>query len=654
MFPHLASPVAFGPMRLRNRVVLLPHGLTWARRDERLPTERSREYYAGQARGGVGLVCMESAIVSLSGEQRVPLVLCSDPRAVDGYARIGEAVHAEGAVISGQLNHYGFEAEQRLTRRPLLAPSRIPSTVRREQAKPMSRDDLDEVRDAFVQGARNYAAAGLDAVEIKAGLDGLMRQFLSPLHNERDDEYGGSAENRVRYLIEVGGAIRDAIGPDLALGVRLGVDEYAPGGYEVADAIAFARALEASGHFDWISAAFGGHAAVDRAVSPMAIEEGFGVSRIARLAAATTLPIVAIGRIHRPAHAEQILADGHASAIGMARELIAEPDWANKALGGTPEQIRPCTACNQLCIGNLFDILPIGCVVNPHMGFGHRRVRVAAPPSSVVVVGGGPAGLEAARVAAEDGHAVTLLERSGALGGQLAIAARASKRDGWTPYLDWLARELERLGVDVRLDVNADRDGVLALAPDLVVVAAGSVPGETGLSPVLTLDEFLAGEASAPRVAAVDCGLSGIGLWSAAIEAGVRGASELTVVTAQPLVGGDIDWPTAVTVRGALFARRARLVPDSAATSLQDGRLVATNLYSGEQIEVEVDLVIASPQRVVAGGELAASLDAAGGPRVITVGDAVAPRDAAAACREGQDAMRALLDRESTVASTAA
>ncbi len=639
-FPFLSSPVALGPLHLRNRLALLPHGLFFAERGLLVGTDRHVEYYAARARGGVGLVCIESSVVSRDGMLGAPLVLSSDPRSVPGYRGIVEAVHAEGAKVCGQLTHFGNQAASLVTRSPLLGPSRLPDVAIREPAKPIDADDMARIREDFRVAAANMIEAGFDAVELKVGHDGILRQFLSPLTNDRDDEYGGSVENRMRYVLEVAASVRQTVGADVALGIRLCLDEYLPGGYGVGDATAFAQGFEASGLVDYLSTDAGVFASVHMVTPPMSVPEGYAEDAIARTTRATRLPVIAFGRIRRPEHAERLLAEGKAAVIGMARALIADPDIAIKAFAGHPERIRPCTACNQLCVGNSMKNLPVSCTVNPTVGHGERRAQ-AGPGGRVVVAGGGPAGQEAARVAAEDGRTVTLFEARPALGGRLALAAATGGRDGWKPYLDWLGSELRRLEVDVRLGTAATADDIRMAEPEVVVLACGSIGGP-GMDGAIEIDAFCAGDETATRVALIDEGAAGAPLWTAALEAAMRGADEVTIVTPLPVIGGDLDGATFLALYGDLSRRGVRFLTDHVATSRDQDTLFATNVYSGAATTVKADLVVSASARRPAGEQLLAEL---ADMRTITIGDALAPRDAAAAIREGQQALGQLAPR---------
>ncbi|HEV2994258.1 MAG TPA: FAD-dependent oxidoreductase, partial [Acidimicrobiia bacterium] len=353
--------------------------------------------------------------------------------------------------------------------------------------KPMERDDIREMIDYHARCARHAVAGGFDGLEIQSAHGYLLHQFLSPKFNERTDEYGGSLENRMRFGVEVLSAVRDAVGEDVAVGLRLaGDDEQAHGpGLTADDAAEVAARYEALGLVDFlnVSVGAGGVGMVRTNYAP----HGFGVYAAQKVKESVgDTPVFTVHRILTPDEAEGILEDGAADAITLVRALIADPEWVKKAGEGRAAEIRRCTGINQSCYGNLLQSMPIGCVQNPAVGredeLGLDTLAPAAAARRVVVVGGGPAGLEAAWVAAARGHDVTLLEQRPTLGGAIRLAARLPGREEIADVADWRIGECERRGVDLRTGVEATVDGVLALAPDAVVVATGGHATKTGRS----------------------------------------------------------------------------------------------------------------------------------------------------------------------------
>jgi 2,4-dienoyl-CoA reductase (NADPH2) len=628
-------------MLVKNRIVQLPHGVYFAEPGAQKATVRHVDYYARRAEGGVGYIVMESSVVSPDGRGRGSLTLASASGAIEDYRAIADAVHDRGAVVGGQITHFGNQAVSCLTRRPLVAPSTLGDPLVREQPRAMDAADFARVRRDFATSASNFAAAGFDAVEVKLAHDGLLRQFMSPLGNARGDEYGGSTSNRLRFPLEVIESVRAAVGGSVAVGVRLVVDEHVDGGYALAEGLAFARLIGSSGLVDYISSDVGVSASIHWVIPPMGVTEGYAEEAFAGIASESGLPVIACGQISSPEYAERILREGKAAAIGMARQLLADPDWAEKALSGMPERIRPCTRCNQLCIRNSIAFVSTSCTLNPLAGHG-ERIPTAGPNrgGTVVVVGAGPAGMEAARVAAERAQRVVLFEASDRLGGRLDLAARTGRRDGWRPYLDWLERELARLGVEVERGRRAGPDDVLSYTPDHVIVATGSAPAERAATGVLDVDGFASGERRFERLGLADTGVAGMELWSSAVEALDRGAVEVTIVTPLPTVGADLDAPTFLRLRDELGRHDVRALTEHVVSRLGATWLIARDVHSGRETHVEGDAIVASGPRRSTGDELVRELIK--NVPVTAVGDALVPRDVSAAIREGQEAAAAL------------
>src|SRR5205823_3754778 len=388
----------------------------------------------------------------------------------------------------------------------LLAPSQIPERVHREVPHELDAEQIIELVRAFGEAARRCREGGLDGVEISMAHNHLIDQFWSPIFNERLDEYGGSLDNRMRFGLEVLAEIRRRAGRDFVVGARISGDEFSPGGLGAEDMAAIARRLAASGLVDFLSVIGGGahtYTLQAAAVPNMSFAPAVFVPLAAAIkSAAPALPILHASRIVDPLHADRIVAARQIDVVGMTRALIADPDLPRKAREGRLDDIRTCVGANEGCIDRIYQGKPVTCVQNPATG---REAELGdMPPAAVarkvIVVGGGVAGLEAARTAALRGHRVALWERSHELGGQILLAARAPARAEYAGIVRFLAAQVRKLGVAIRLGVEATADLVLAERPEAVIVATGSrsyvppVPGIDGKH-VVTDRDVLAGEA---------------------------------------------------------------------------------------------------------------------------------------------------------------
>ncbi len=490
-YPRLFEPLPVGPVTLRNRVVCGAHftmftepNPVWG--EPGFYGRRYGRYLADRARGGVAAVIAgETAVAPNTAYKMANNANGWDPGCIPHYEALTAQVHEHGALAFLQLTHSGAMMLGNWSKQVAIGPSSVPDYF--ESPKPMDRDDLREMVDYHVRCARHAVAGGFDGLEIQSAHGYLLHQFLSPKFNERTDEYGGSLENRMRFGVEVLTAVRDAVGDEVAVGVRLaGDDEQSHGpGLSADDAAAVAARYEALGLVDFlnVSVGAGGVGMVRTNYAP----HGFGVYAAQTVKAAVgDTPVFAVHRILLPDEAEGILERGAADGITLVRALIADPEWVAKAREGRASEIRRCTGINQSCYGNLLQSMPISCVQNPAVGredeLGLGTLTPAASPRRVVVVGGGPAGLEAAWVAAARGHEVTLLERAATLGGAIRLAQRLPGRAEIADLADWRIGACERHGVTLRTGVDATPDTVRALAPDAVVIATGGRATKTGRS----------------------------------------------------------------------------------------------------------------------------------------------------------------------------
>jgi mycofactocin system FadH/OYE family oxidoreductase 2 len=646
-FPHLFSPLQIGPVTVPNRILLPAHGTMFA--EDNMPGERLAAYLAERARGGAGVIVTEIAAVHPTSRPLDNVIFGYDPRVVPGFRRIAERIHEHGAKVFGQVWHCGRQSDGFFSGLPLWAPSAIPCPVSREMPHAMTRDEIAEVVAGYVTVARHMKAAGYDGIELHGGHGYLIQQFLSPWSNQREDEYGGSLDNRLRFALEVVGAVRREVGPGLAVGMRISGDELTPGGLTLRDMQEIVRRLEATGALDYFSVSVGNYTVHDVMIGDMTVPPGALVPLAAGIKEAVRLPVATVMRIKDPVQAEQILADGHADLVAMCRALIADPELPLKAREGRVEEIRICTSCNQECRTHLRG-RGISCIQNPAVGrereLGAGTLRRAERPRSVLVVGGGPAGMECARIAALRGHRVVLCERRVALGGQVRIATRVPTRTELGEVIRFLETQIRKLGVEVRLETEVTPALVEREAADVVVLATGSEPRPApapanGVPLQLTVWEALEDpERVGRRVVLTDEGVGFWQCWATAEFLAARGR-QVTVVTPLLAAGPEIPAQSAPSLFRRLRARGARWITSHTIREVRERQVVAEHVLSGRPTVLEdVDTLIRVPHQEACVG-LANALSAAG-VRVHTIGDCVAPRRITEAIREGHVLGRAL------------
>lgn len=440
--------------------------------------ERQRAYITARAAGGAALVSLESVPVHESSQNFPRQIRLFSDGCVASLRQLSESVHEAGSLLSLILWHGGPNVSH-FGRGPAWAPSPIPAPGSGEVAKAVSVEEIATVIDAYASAARRSRQAGLDAVEVQLSSNYLLGSFLSPLLNQRDDAYGGSFEKRLRIVLEVLSAVREALQGKLALGVRISLDHGMAGELNFAQdrALRVLTRLAEEGLADWVSVLSGSAYARGVSIPTMDQPRGFLGEAAREVRQTVGLPTILAGRIRTPQEAETLLAKGHADIIALARPLIADPEWVNKAVAGQEARIRPCISCNQGCLGFNLRNKPGTCVVNPDAGheFARRAQRTPKAARTVAVVGGGPAGLEAARVAAERGHRVRLYEARSELGGELALAAAAPDRGELAEAIAWWARELERLEVVIELEARLDEPPT---GVDRVIWATGAKPSQ--------------------------------------------------------------------------------------------------------------------------------------------------------------------------------
>ena len=480
-FPNLFSPITIGGLQLRNRIVSTGHE-THLNEGGRIG-EKMIAYHTARARGGAGLIVTEVALVHPSA------VFVADPIRVDGdgcipgYRALADAVHSHDCGLIAQLFHPGREmlASEDGTAPVSFSASPTPNERFHVMPRAMPVEMIRDVVSSFGDAARRMQQAGLDGVEIVGSHGYLPAQFLNPLVNVRRDAYGGTLENRTRFIREIAADIRSKTGEGFVVGLRLSGDELSHDGLEMDEMLDACEQMTAEGNLDYLSIVAGSSATLAGSVHiapPMYQDVGYTAPLGQAIRARTGVVTIITGRINQPQEAERIIADGHADMCGMTRAMICDPEIGAKAEAGRIDDIRACIGCNQACIGHFHAGYPISCIQNPVSG---REVRYEnLPPVEtarrIMVVGGGPGGMKAAAVAAERGHKVTLFDRDTQLGGQARLAQLLPHRAEFGGIITNLSREMELAGVEVRKGTDVDADVIAAFSPDAIVVATGAEP----------------------------------------------------------------------------------------------------------------------------------------------------------------------------------
>lgn len=646
-YPCLFEPIDIGPLEIKNRIYHSPVTLNYVDRQTGFPTEELAHYYVERARSGIGLIIQGAMDVSPASEYwPVPNLSMYNENIVPHLRDIVDGVHAHGAKIIVEMFHVGQASNTRRYGKPSVAPSAVPSLVAGTTPKIMEAEDIAFAIEGFVRSTKNARDAGYDGVELHGTHSYLLGQFLSPFFNRREDEYGGSVENRMRFLRETIKQCRAVVDDDFVIGLRLVGDELLPGGLTIEDTTDISRRLEDDGQLDFLDIDIGAHQNYHVTMSPMYGAPNFNVPLSAAVREAVdALPILcAPGRLIDPGQAENVLADGHADMVGLGRALVSDPEWVAKVREGRTDDIRHCVFCNQYTMGNLFRGLPVSCIQNPAAGrekeFGAGTLVPAVQTKKVVVVGGGPAGMEVARIAALRGHDVTLYEKSEVLGGQVLLAAKLPRRDEIEGVVRWLGLQMEKAGVNVKAGTEMTADQLVDLGADAVVLATGSrhlatgfsgiipqpIPGWDTAGSVTTPEDLLSGRVEAgPSVVILDADghVTPLGLAEKLAGQG----SEVTIVTCYPMVGPklieEMNFPH---VYPQLLELGVNMHVNSWAAQIRQGEIDVFNLYAPTRIETLSAATVVMVAARSAADELYLTLGDRV-PELYRAGDCVAPGD---------------------------
>jgi 2,4-dienoyl-CoA reductase-like NADH-dependent reductase (Old Yellow Enzyme family)/thioredoxin reductase len=651
-FPHLFQPLQLRHKTLRGRLNFGAHTANMSL--DGLPVDRHLGYYTERARGGAAMIVVEPVPAHRFTQLTRGNFRAGDDSVIPYFRRITESVHEHGAAIIQQIYHLGAHGDWDNSFAPNWSPSGQISMHDSDGSHAMTAAEIELIVESFGQAARRAREAGFDGVELMAAYNALIEQFWSPYCNRRDDKWGGSFDNRMRFSTAVLERIRHYGGEDFIIGMAVSIDPTRPDVMTLDDQVEIAAWHDARALYDYVTIGTGSYYDFTKIIPTFLYEDKLGppfaeaFKRVVK-----HVKVQAESHIRTPDNADYVIAAGQADMVSIVRGQIADPHMANKAREGRPEDIRPCISCNQMCWGRRYRDYWISCLVNPSAGrefeWNGDRFMPAEKPRRILVVGGGPSGLETARVAASRGHKVTLAEASDRLGGQFRLAGMQPRRAQILDLLAWYETQLGKLQVTVRLNTYMEPDEVRGFGADAVVIATGSLPAGTGMQRWLPNQETLPG-IDKPNVWSVEDVMSraarpgkrvlllddtgnwrGVGTAWHLAELG----HEVTIVTPDPAIGREIARTSAdLPARQRLRKLGARFITESAVTAWHGDGATILDFLTGEKQRLPFDALVLATTNVPE-DSLARALDGSG-IEVHTVGDCLAPRHAPAATYEGR------------------
>lgn len=642
-FPELFKPGYIGRLRLKNRIVMAPMATQFAS-DTGAVTPRLVDHYRRRAVGGVGLVTVEYTCVDYpQGKGSTSQLSLHDDKLLAGHSDLVDAVHRAGAKISIQLHHAGGATNRRCTEGlEAVGPAPIPSRSVEDQPRILTLPEIEELVEKFARAVERARRAGYDAVELHGTHGYLISQFMSPYINSRTDAFGGSLANRMRFPLEVIARAKQLVGSEYPLTMRISGQEFVLGGRSIEESKTVASILESAG-----IAALHVSAGVDTdpewMVDPIYHPQGSKVQLAAEIKKAVAIPVIAVGVIREPAFAERVLREGDADFVAIGRGLLVDPDWPLRAAEGKADEIRRCFSCNY-CTGFRDSVgLSLRCVMNPEVGDPGWLPALSLMPArrkKVLVVGGGPAGMEAARVAAIRGHDVLLCEKAHTLGGQLLIGCRAPGKEKIEWLLDDLKVQLDKTHVETRVDTTVSLTTIRALAPDVLILATGGRPSRPDIPGVDSPSVTTAWAVLGATAAVNDQRVVVVGGDSTGCEAALalaRLGNEVTLIEQRSALVLDMEPATRSSLLKQIASEPGLAVHtgERAVEVLARGVRVISSVHDEPRM-LEADLVVlaigVTPVRELE--ELAASEGRP--PEVYTIGDCSQPANIAAALSDGR------------------
>ena len=651
-YQSLFQPLALRHRTLDNRIVFGAHTANMS--ELGLPSERHRGYYEERAIGGAAMIVVEPMPVHATAVLTRGNFRHCDDEVIPHFRKITDAIHRHGATILQQLYHVGQHGDSDCSFMPHWGPSGLASYHDSDGSHAMRESEILEVIDCFTAAAKRCQAAGFDGIDLFAAYHSLFDQFWTPWSNKRDDRWGGNLENRCRLSLSIIHSIREACGEDFIIGLSTGFAESTPFVMTLENFQEVIALHDADGNLDYVSCGSGNYVDYDRVMPTFVHAEKLGEPLAAALKQVVKhAKVTAESHIRTPENANYTIASGASDLVSIVRGQIADPHWVNKTREERHEDIRGCISCNQMCWGRCSRDYWISCLVNPSAGrefeWGGDRFIQANTTKKILVVGGGPAGMEAARVAAERGHKVTLAEALGDLGGQFRLAGLAPRRGQITELMDWYLRQFERLGVEIQYFSPMDEDDIINFGADEVVLATGSMPDGLARQRWLPQAEALPGlehgqvypceeifrdQAEIGKaVIVIDEGGNWRGTGTAWYLA--EKGHEVTIVTPDAMIGKELTRTTSdFQIRAALKKLGAAFMLESIVTRWHGDRAEVQSLLDGSTIEIQASAIVTATTNTVYNDvELALAETEI---NFHLIGDAAAPRQAPYAFHDGR------------------
>lgn len=642
-FETLLSPINLGKLQVKNRVMVTAHTTNFS--ENGIPTDMDIAYYGERAQGGAGLIVIGALRIHPTTLNAPLNIMAFKPEVVPIFQQMSDAIHEHGAKIIGQILHMGRQIYPGYSRTPPWSSSPIPCPINKVIPHEMTQAEIHEIIEHFAITARHAKEGGMDGVEIHGAHGYLIQQFMSPWSNHRQDDYGGSVENRLRFAYEVIDAVRCEVGNDFVVGFRLSGEEFTEGGLDITQMTGISRMLTETKQLDFLSVSQSNYN--PHSFQTMIPDMHFEPAPFTYLSAAIKdsvdddMPVFTVGRILDPVQAEEILASGAADMVGMTRAHIADPEIVKKAQENRVEDIRLCIGCNQGCADQIHKRNTMSCLQNPTVG--HEREwgltaydKKVAHARDVVVIGGGVAGMEAAIVAQRRGHRVTLYEASDQLGGQINTLVKVPERAEFYDTVRWRVHTLAQLGVAIHLNTPVTPDLIREKSPDVVILATGAIPSEHHIrgfaeDKIFTVEQVLNDSPNlGDRVVLVD----GVRHYRATATAEylARQGKTVFVLTKEENTGGDIPKINFVGVMERFADLKIRIIPRTKITHAQAKTLYYEQGGFTETLD-NIDSIVMAMPRKAENSLHDQLLDLV--PEVHLVGDCLSPRRALEAIWDG-------------------